>query len=504
VLSSYAWTVGTAMQKAGTALREAQTTMPPPPPSVLMQDASANLLSETMAESDRQEAIQVVERLRSYYEVSVELMSNAEEPRFEPLSFAMGGFPDAGDSRPGSEQPGSTAQAPGQATTPMASGAEPASSTRGGAAPPAVGGGEVRPGQGLVTPQGPGVGSDGRVGTSLDSTGVISPDVVVPTGPPSPERGGGSMGSGPPTGGGNAATVPPGTPTSRVPGSPPAANGGVVPPRGATTRPVQPGGQPPVAGRPPTMGGGPGQMAPRSPVGGSGPGGSHGPVVGRPPMSGGGAGPAVPRGSTRSGPNASGTRPPTVTGVPTNNVQPPVAGRPPAVGDPGASGGPGGSGQGARRPPERQGIVGGIPRRTENPTRGDTRIPQGGVVSPNVVPVERSEVGRPVQDGEQPRRGLIGRRGQRSGSLGGSATGGGVTGRPSVAPTPTPEEGTYGQAVGDGKPRGSSDPQEGTLPKPQGVMGASRRGRRSKRNSRDTTGDSSNNNGQRQEGQTGT
>ena len=41
VLGEYAYTVGEAMLRAGTALREAQSAMPPPPPSVLSTEASA-------------------------------------------------------------------------------------------------------------------------------------------------------------------------------------------------------------------------------------------------------------------------------------------------------------------------------------------------------------------------------------------------------------------------------------------------------------------------------
>jgi uncharacterized protein YukE len=476
VLHDYAVTIGDAMLTAGTALREAQTTMPPPPDSVSSPESRANPVAEMQAESDHQEAIRVVERLASFYRVSTDLMGNAEEPRFARLDGVLppdirGGGESAGINEPLRSDDAAAASVPGGVARPGSSQAAvvapPGGSVEGSPGWSAADG-VLRPGggQGVVVPPGPAEG-DGWVGTSLDSVDVVRPgpapanpnvgpsfdspmtnvpvspgDSATPHGvPPSGVRHGRpplpdggtlpSRGTAPPSGG--PGTRPP------VVGRPPLPGGGSAHPHGVPSQSGGQGGRPPMVGRPPAMGAGSGQMTPRSRIGGER---SQTPTTGRPPITGGNPRPSTPR-TPMVG------RPPAITGIPINESRTPAPGRQSTPGVPGTDGARSGAQRGWPQQ-ERNGIVGGIPRQVESSDAQSTRIPQGGVIHPGRSAAERTDPGRNVSGSGADRHG-----------------GPVVTGRSDTAVG----EGTYGHATADGRGQRADRPRTG-LPRPQGVIGS--------------------------------
>lgn len=86
-LSTYANTVGGALQRAGQALTDAQAAMPRPAADASLkgeQNAPIGDDPATMREKTRQEAIRTLERLDSYYSVTTTTLRTAEEPNFRP------------------------------------------------------------------------------------------------------------------------------------------------------------------------------------------------------------------------------------------------------------------------------------------------------------------------------------------------------------------------------------------------------------------------------------
>ncbi|MCK1795749.1 hypothetical protein MTQ01_06935 [Streptomyces sp. XM4193] len=86
-LSTYANTVGGALQRAGQALTDAQAAMPRPAADAALkgeQNAPVGDDPATSREKARQEAIRTLERLDSYYSVTTTDLRTAQEPNFRP------------------------------------------------------------------------------------------------------------------------------------------------------------------------------------------------------------------------------------------------------------------------------------------------------------------------------------------------------------------------------------------------------------------------------------
>ncbi|MGW7295767.1 WXG100 family type VII secretion target [Streptomyces xiamenensis] len=274
-LKTYASHMAHAITNAGVALRQAQSEMPPAPPQempatgldVAMDTGDGDRpMTMTEADSSRQEAIAVINRLGSVYKTSAGTIQyvNEREPLFtEPPMVET--IHDADSGRPGNANPPLSSvapHAPGQSVPDAMHDRAPLN-----VPPPS----DPRQHPGLISASQPGVAGDG-VGTSLDSVGVVpngGAPPVAPSAPPAPvvERpvsggvpqqpvvgpvpGWPSPGqSGPGRGGGQ---VPPVRPPSG-----PAPGPGSQPPIGRPAGPGMPGGQQPPVGRSPMTGGGPG------------------------------------------------------------------------------------------------------------------------------------------------------------------------------------------------------------------------------------------------------
>ncbi|CAL9409541.1 hypothetical protein SUDANB171_01623 [Streptomyces sp. enrichment culture] len=323
-LKTYASHMAHAITNAGVALRQAQSEMPPAPPQEMPATAldvaydtgdGDRPMTMTEADSSRQEAIAVINRLGSVYKTSAGTIQyvNEREPRFRA--------PDAGISptpsgnlpvpTPDSEihQPGD----PGPWSPP----------TQQPAGAPIFRSSEST----LPTPHASDQGSvsdQGGVGTSLDSVGVVpngGAPPVAPSAPPAPvvER---------PVGGGpvqQPVVGPvPGWPSPGQPGQGPGRGGGQVPPvRGPGLRP---GEVPPV--RPSGPPSGPGSQPPVGRPAGPGMPGGQQPPVGRPPTGGGGTGSGPGGGNPWGRANNYGL----LGGKPVPNAKPTVASRIPPGG----------------------------------------------------------------------------------------------------------------------------------------------------------------------------
>ncbi|MFF2377626.1 hypothetical protein ACFVUW_24880 [Streptomyces xiamenensis] len=289
-LKTYASHMAHAITNAGVALRQAQSEMPPAPPQEMPATAldvaydtgdGDRPMTMTEADSSRQEAIAVINRLGSVYKTSAGTIQyvNEREPQFtEPPMVET--IHDADSGRPGNANP------PLSSVAPHAPGRSvpDAMDDRGLLAVPPPS--DPRQHPGLISPSQPGV-VGGGVGTSLDSVGVVpngGAPPVAPSGSPPPvmtERpvnvgpvqqpvvgpvpgwpSPGQPGQGPGRGGGQAPPVRgpglrPGEAPPVRPSGPPSGPGS-QPPVGRPVAPGMPGGQQPAVGRPPMAGGGPG------------------------------------------------------------------------------------------------------------------------------------------------------------------------------------------------------------------------------------------------------
>jgi hypothetical protein len=308
-------------------------------------------------EKDRQEAINQMNRLASFYAVSEETLAAQEPPKFPRMLKA-----DVPVASPYMSSQGGTGPAHGSSdvTSPHAA----ADSGQSGSLSGAAGSGSASGGGGKF-PDSP----EGAVSTGIDSVSAPpSPTTGPSVASPSQANGpAGPAGSPPPFAG------PGGGFTTGVPGGRtgvPASSGGTTGPRGAG-RPGGPvaGGQSANSGRSGTARG---RVAP----------------VGRP---GTGSGP----GTTAGGATAAG-RPGVIGGV----GQGPVTGRPGATGSPtGGRGTAGGS-----TAPRAGGIIGGMPQRTPGGSQG--AAPSRGVVGgfgPGGTPAGRA--GQPGVVGASPTNG---------------------------------------------------------------------------------------------------
>ncbi len=79
-LKNYALTMAAALQHTGEALSEARSSMPEEPPAFL-EDIEAGQFG--IEQTPRDEALAVLRRLSSSYEVATERLTSAEEPRFK-------------------------------------------------------------------------------------------------------------------------------------------------------------------------------------------------------------------------------------------------------------------------------------------------------------------------------------------------------------------------------------------------------------------------------------
>ncbi|MFI9465441.1 hypothetical protein [Streptomyces xiamenensis] len=280
-LKTYASHMAHAITNAGVALRQAQSEMPPAPPQEMPATAldvaydtgdGDRPMTMTEADSSRQEAIAVINRLGSVYKTSAGTIQyvNEREPQFtEPPAATLRG--DAGLIPPSSSNPPPMVSAdfnPARhAPAPQVNAPQP------GEMPVA----SLRPtGEGPTPDALPGLRDTGGVGTSLDSVGTVPNGGVPPVAPSAPPA---SVVPDRPVPGGGAPQQPvtgplPGWPAPGQPGlgrgggpgqvspmrpsGPPVGPGSQPPPVGRPAGPGMPGGQQPLMGRPPVTGGGPG------------------------------------------------------------------------------------------------------------------------------------------------------------------------------------------------------------------------------------------------------
>lgn len=315
-LGDFADAAGTQITVAGTGLASVKSAMPPRDSRMIQTDVKDILFparTETNpqyaaaleVEKNRQEAINQINRLASYYSVSEEVLAGQEPPRFDkPLGIYMPpprerwGTPTSGTSGERSESLGNSA-VPGS----------PGRSTPGEGAPVAA---ASRP---AAQDLGPAPLPDTSTATEINSVAPPKAPTTVTSTPPLPSP----------------------TPTTGPVGAPPVS----VPPSFMnTTQGVPPRSTGPAVSRPvnqPGLGMGKAQPTGGGPVA-KGPG---GPPVGRPsPMGGGG----------------------TSTGRPPVGPQSPITGRSTPTGGRPVTGQGGTSTGGSPRAGGRTGIVGGTPQ----------------------------------------------------------------------------------------------------------------------------------------------
>ncbi|MFC9605737.1 hypothetical protein ACFTTN_20000 [Streptomyces niveus] len=441
-LGSFANVVGTQMKVAGGGLTSVRSAKPPRDnradprrprdfPVSEQREDNPEYKRAVQAEENRQEAINQMNRLASFYAVSEQSLAGAKEPELPKMLNAAVPQPTQGfiDSDSGSESSG-------------AAGGLGSSSGQSSAVRTDVGGtgGVPRTGtDGLVT-------QDPTPNTSMeiDSVQTLPPTTTNP-GPTQP-------------------------PTAPV--GPSSGNQHFAPPLGPNLGPPVRGGGPrsgpPLAPR----GGGPGPVSnAKTSTGG---GGRPGPV-GRPtPMNGGtssgsqsGRGP-VGRPTTAMGPGAG-------RGGGTGATRSPMVGRPSAGGPPMG----GRSGQGASSTPRTgraNGIVGGTPQRTSGGGSGasGSRIPRGNVIGGpgGATPGRPSSAARPSQSGvvgSGPAKSVV-----RPTGRGLPNSSNGVVGTPRSGGTP-PRPGTGGFTTGGsglsgdrhGQQSHDEEPEHPVQPRPE-------------------------------------
>ncbi|GGU65002.1 hypothetical protein [Streptomyces lavendofoliae] len=415
-LGTFANAVGAQMKVASTGLTSVRNSKPPRDSRLVQKKPDDFALPERTqdnpeyrkaleVEKDRQEAINQMNRLASFYAVSATTLASEDPPPMpKPVNAAVprpSGHFDPGRSRADASGAGGMARpAAAEAVVGRAAGGV-------GEGAPAATENLVRPGQ--VAGSSPAM--------TIDS--VIAPTAPAPaTGPaPQPVQTG---------------------PTGPVTGSTPP----VLTNLGARPTPARAQGTPGTA----RAAGGPGKYtAGRPPV--TGPGGTA--QTGRP-------GQAVGRSAPTSGPASSTGRSgpavgrPGITGTPAAGRAGMSGGSTPVTGRAGAPAqGAGGrqSAPGTARPGHSNGIVGGTPQRATNGSTGSTgsRTPRGTVVGGESATTGRSPAARPGQSGvigAQPAGGSARPTGRGTPSVNGvvgtprgAVTGTGGTGRPARGET---------------------------------------------------------------------
>ncbi|MFI0808472.1 hypothetical protein [Streptomyces echinatus] len=384
-LAGYADEAGTHISVAATGLASARTAMPPRDtrpadeqkrptelPKAKQVDSNPDYAAAVKAEKNRQEAINQMNRLASYYKVAATDLSKQKEP--EPLKpITDVGVPPAKFFDEGKQHYGSASSAAASTPTTAVGGdvgrghahtATPNGTEVNGHVP------HVPPIREVHEPVGP---SGHDVGTEINTTTTLPPQPTpTPPAPPAPT---------PPTTGGGGWQPPPLPPGPTVP---------PVTPTSGRTPGYKPTGRPPVTaqGRTGPSGTGSGR-GPQGPAGQPGRTVSGGRVP-QGPM--GQAGRSVPGGRTPQGPmgqaaramgrttpaGQSGARGPVQSG-------PSPMGRPVTGGTPKSTNTPGGrTGTTGPTGPVRNGVVGGKP--VTGRTSGGTtnpRVPRGMVVGAN-------------------------------------------------------------------------------------------------------------------------
>ncbi|WP_426568462.1 hypothetical protein [Streptomyces canus] len=410
-LATYADVVGTQVLAASSGLASVRKSMPPRDtrtdpktvddiPEAKRVDSNDEYAAAVKAESHRQEAINQMYRLASFYTVSSGTMQTAEEPVFPKM-------PDVGVPKPppGYGDPYEPVNGRG-ALSPMAdSGTTRHDSVDSGATRARV--------EDLSTSHksvDESVGSPERhVGTEIDSVGTLPPqDIAKPTPVTSPTTAGPNV-------------TPVATPPTMAPvATPPVARGpvgrasgisGVPPARTPATTQGRVGGMPPAAqaGRTGTGPMGPVGRAATAGQAGSRTTGPMGPVgrAATPGQAGGRTTGPMGRGVIGGVPRATGPAIGQASGVPRG----PVTGM--GATNPGrAVGGRAGVGR------TTDGVVGGRPVTGPTPGTNGSRVPRGTVIGGQSAPTSRGTGERPGQ------RGVIG--------APGSTTGTGQTPRPSA------------------------------------------------------------------------
>ncbi|MEU3632454.1 hypothetical protein ACFV08_11625 [Streptomyces fradiae] len=366
-LASFANIVGAQMKVASTGLASVRNARPPRdnrpdpkkptdfPPSERTAD-NEDYQKALKAERDRQEAINQLNRLASFYAVSESTLASQEPPKFpERLKAAV---PPPTTMEAVGETRGARAAMP--SGSPGSAGAEQPQGAygadRNATAPP-----PSRPQTLGPTPPSPALDPS----MQIDTIAPPAPPVTAPaTPPPTPTA---------PATSGNPFTPPPMTPGLPATGKGPSTGrnqGGPAVPRTAGPQSTSQVGRPGVPGSPKVTQGGPGQ--PGRPAG---PGQSN--VVGRPGTPGAPGAPTAGRQNTVGGPAA-------------NNM----VGRPGTPGTPatGRAGGPGTPAAGRAG----TGIVGGTPQPRSAPGgAGGSRIPTGTVIGGQGAPQGRPSAARP-------------------------------------------------------------------------------------------------------------
>lgn len=391
-LGSFANVVGTQMEVAATGLTSVRSAKPPRDnradprrpkdfPVSEQREDNPEYKRAVQAEENRQEAINQMNRLASFYAVSEQSLAGAKEPAL-PKMLAVAvpepqrGFIDSDSGTGGSGATGGLGSSSGQSTAVRAD--------AGGT------GGIPRTGnEGLVT-QTPTPSTSMEIDSvkTLPPTPTSPGPAQAPTASVGPNSGNSPV---PPLGPNLSPPVRGGVPRS---GPPIAPRGGAAGPVANARTGTGGGGRPGPVGRPTAMGGGSssGSASGRSPVGRAttpmGPGAGRGGAAGanRSPMAG--------RPTTPMGPGAG-------RGGAAGANRSPVVGRPSTGGQP-TAGRSGSSKSGAPRTGRGNGIVGGTPQRTTGGGTGGSgsRMPRGNVIGgPSATPGRPSSAARPSQSG---------------------------------------------------------------------------------------------------------
>jgi uncharacterized protein YukE len=351
-LAAFADAAGTQITAAATGLASVRSAMPPRDtredpkavadiPTPKQTESNAEYAAAVKAEKDRQEAINQMNRLASFYAVSEEVMAGQEPPTFEPM-------PDVGVPKPDPNY-----RAPRDAGEAQSSGGLAAVRESMVAGHDTPNRGPEHPRSGDTTPPlrkvaDSAIGQDGNVGTRIDSVGTLPPQETT-----------------------RPLTNAPHTVTG------PSSNGGITPPSPSGTVPPAKSG---LAGRTSGFGGANGNRAPISAQGRTGA--SSGTVGGR--------GTTGPMGHATN-PGQSGARggsaSPMGRGV--------SGGMPRTVGGPTSDRAGGASSTGAARG---NGIVGGRPATGPQGVTG-SKVPRGPVVGAGGNTGSRASVGQIGQRG---------------------------------------------------------------------------------------------------------
>ncbi|MGK5497458.1 WXG100 family type VII secretion target [Streptomyces sp. URMC 125] len=304
LLADFTEKASTQLKAAGVGLANVQSSMPKRDAAVMAAPRLESIPPEERNESnekyklakkkedDRQEAINQMNRLASYYKVSHDNMQGLEEPEFGPMpnvGMPPAPPPESGDGPvPGG---GGGSASPGFGGGGIVSGATASGSSAAGAGASPSGAGAPGSVDGMPAPREP-------VRTDLNTVGPVAPPAPADTGPRAPvaPSGGGPATPGPVLPGPVPAPVHRGggnlkqTGASRVPAAHAPGQSGAGRAGGSSTVPPANG----QAVRPVTGAGGPGGGSQGTPPMGRG-----GGIIGGTPQQGGGtpAGSRIPRGT---------------------------------------------------------------------------------------------------------------------------------------------------------------------------------------------------------------